>query len=134
MLPLHVFQHLYPNWISPDGLPSGLDHVSTRLTAYNGSHIPLYSALHGPIIWRTGGPGTQPHKVNSYWYIADIPRSCHPRSSIMQKASSCQDKFCHYSYPTMIQKLQALHLLPQQHQSSLLQHLQQPIKSDSLMP
>ena len=51
MLPLCVFQHLYPNWISPGGLPSGLDHVSTRLTAYNGSHIPLYSALHGPIIW-----------------------------------------------------------------------------------
>ena len=48
MLPLHVFQHLYPNQISPAGLPSGLDHVSTRLTAYNRSHIPLYGALCGP--------------------------------------------------------------------------------------
>ena len=73
MLPLCVFQHLYPNWISPAGLSTGLDHVSTRLTAYNGCHIPLYGALHGPIIWWPGGPGTQPHKVNSYWYVADTP-------------------------------------------------------------
>ena len=71
VLPLHVFQHLYPNWISPAGLPTGLDHGSTRLTAYNRSHIPLYGALCGPIIWKPGSPGTQPHKVNSY--ITDTP-------------------------------------------------------------
>ena len=35
----------------PAGQPTGLDHVSTRLTTYNGSHIPLYGALCGPIIW-----------------------------------------------------------------------------------
>ena len=57
VLLLHSFQCLYPNWISPDGLSTGLDHVSTRLTAYNGSHIPLYGALHGHIIWWPGGPG-----------------------------------------------------------------------------
>ena len=51
VLPLHVFQHLYPTQISPTGLPTGLDHVSTRLTAYNGSHILLYGTLHSPIIW-----------------------------------------------------------------------------------
>ena len=45
VLPLHVFRHLYPDQISPAGLPTGLDHVNTRLTAYNGSHIPLYGAL-----------------------------------------------------------------------------------------
>ena len=73
VLTLHVFQHLYPNWISPDGLPPGLDQVSTRLTAYNRSHVPLYGALCGPIIWQPGGPGTWPHKVNSYWYVADTP-------------------------------------------------------------
>ena len=39
VLPLHVFKHLYPNWISPAGLPTGLDHISTRLTTYNGSHL-----------------------------------------------------------------------------------------------
>ena len=49
LLPCHVFQHLYPDHISPTGLPTGLDHVSTRLTTYNGYHIPLYGALHGPI-------------------------------------------------------------------------------------
>ena len=71
MLPLHVFQCLYPNWISPDGLPTGL--VSTRLTVYNGSHILLYGTLCGPIIWWSGGPGAWLHKVNSYWYVADTP-------------------------------------------------------------
>ena len=45
VLPLHVFRCLYPDQISPAGLPTGLDHVNTRLTAYNGSHIPLYGAL-----------------------------------------------------------------------------------------
>ena len=57
MLPLHVFQHLHLDQISPAGLPTGLDHISTRLTIYNGSHIPLYGALCGPIVWRPGGPG-----------------------------------------------------------------------------
>ena len=73
MLPLCVFRHLYPDQISPAGLPTGLDHICTRLTAYNGSHIPLYGALHGPITWQPDHPGTQPQKVNSYWYVADTP-------------------------------------------------------------
>ena len=33
--PLCVFQCLYPDQISPAALPTGLDHISTRLTAYN---------------------------------------------------------------------------------------------------
>ena len=57
VLPLCVFQHLYPNWISQDGLPTGLDHGSTRLTAYNRSYIPLYGTLCGLISWCSGGPG-----------------------------------------------------------------------------
>ena len=73
VLPLYVFQCLYPDQISPAGLPIGLDHVSTRLIAYNGSHIPLYGALCGPITWQPDYPGTQPHRVNSYWYVADTP-------------------------------------------------------------
>ena len=73
MLPLHVFRCLYPDQISPAGLPTGLDHISTRLTAYNGSHIPLYGALCGPITWQPDCPGSQPQRVNSYWYIADTP-------------------------------------------------------------
>ena len=73
VLPLHVFRHLYPNLISPAGLPTGLDHVSTRLTAYNISYIPLYGTLHGPIIWWPCGPCTWPCKVNSYWYVTDTP-------------------------------------------------------------
>ena len=58
MLPLHVFQHLYPDQISPAGLPTGLDHVSIRLTTYNGSHIPLYGVLCGPIIWQPDHPAS----------------------------------------------------------------------------
>ena len=58
ILPLCVFKCLNPNQISPAGLPTSLDHITTRLTAYNGSHIPLYSALHGPITWWPGSPGT----------------------------------------------------------------------------
>ena len=73
VLPLSVFQHLYPNQISPDGLPTSLDHVSTRLTAYNRSHIPLYGTLHGPITWWPGCPSAQPHRVNLYWYVTDTP-------------------------------------------------------------
>ena len=57
----------------PTGLPTGLDHISTRLTAYNRSHIPLYGALHGPINWQPDCPGAQPNRVNSCWYIADTP-------------------------------------------------------------
>ena len=73
MLPLCVFQCHYPDQISPAGLPTGLDQVSTRLTAYNGSNIPLYGALRGPITWQPDHPGSQPHRVNSYWYVADTP-------------------------------------------------------------
>ena len=73
VLPLHVFWHLYPDQISPAGLPTGLDHISTRLTTYNGCHIPLYGALCGPITWQSDCPGARPHRVKSYWYIADTP-------------------------------------------------------------
>ena len=81
VVPLHVFQRLYPDQISPAGLPTGLDHVNTRLTAYNGSHIPLYDALQGPITWQPDHPGACPHRVKSYWYVADT-RSCHPGSTL----------------------------------------------------
>ena len=73
MLPLHVFWCLHPDQISPAGLPTSLDCISTRLTIYNGSHIPLYGTLHGPIIWQPGSPGVWPCKINSYWYVADTP-------------------------------------------------------------
>ena len=73
VLPLCVFQCLYPDQISPAGLPTGLDHISTRLTAYNRSHIPLYGALHGPITWQPDHSGSCPHRVKSYWYVADTP-------------------------------------------------------------
>ena len=73
VLPLHVFWCLHLDWISPAGLPTGLDHINIRLTTYNRSHIPLYGTLHGPIIWHPGGHSVQPCKINSYWYVADTP-------------------------------------------------------------
>ena len=57
VLPLCVFRCLHPDQISPAGLPTGLDHINTKVTAYNRSHIPLYDALCGPIVWWPGGTG-----------------------------------------------------------------------------
>ena len=100
VLPLCVFKHLYPNWISQAGLPTGLDHINTRLTAYNGSHIPLYGALHGSITWQPGHPGTQPHMVDSYWYVADTPSPAILGLPSCKKLAVIKDELCHHSCPT----------------------------------
>ena len=71
--PFHLFQQLHLKQTSPNGLPIGLDPVQTKLTAYNGSTIPLYGILHGPILWQPNTPGAQPHMIHSYWYVADTP-------------------------------------------------------------
>ena len=73
ILPLHLFQQLHPKQTSPDGLPIGLDPVGTKLTAYNGSLIPLYGILCSPILWQGNTPGPQPHMIHSYCYITDTP-------------------------------------------------------------
>ena len=73
ILPLHLFQQLHLKQTSPDGLPIGLDPVQTKLTAYNGSPIPLYGVLRGPILWQPSTPGAQPCVIHSYWYITDTP-------------------------------------------------------------
>ena len=73
ILPLCLFQQLHPKQTSPDGLPIGLDPVQTKLTTYNGSPIPLYGILRGPILWPPNTPGAQPCMIHSYWYIADTP-------------------------------------------------------------
>ena len=73
ILPLCLFQQLYPKQTSPDGLPIGLDPIQTKLTAYNGSLIPLYEILCGLILWQPNTPGAQPCMIHSYLYIADTP-------------------------------------------------------------
>ena len=75
ILPLHLFQQLHLKQTSPDGLPIGLDPTQTKLTAYNGSPIPLYKILCGPILWQPNTPGAIPCMIHSYWYIADTPGS-----------------------------------------------------------
>ena len=69
VLPLHLFRQLYPNCIDKTGYPTGLNESNTRLTAYNGTQIPLFGLLHGPIIWQPGSPSAQPHHINSCWYV-----------------------------------------------------------------
>ena len=130
VLPLRVFRCLYPDQISPAGLPTGLDHINTRLTAYNGSHIPLYGALRGPTTWQPDCPGACPHRVKSYWYIADtlVPQSwIYPQVRNLQlwrwTVPSPSDN------PALI-----LHLFPLQWpQTSLLKPLKQPSPSGPLM-
>ena len=60
ILPLHLFRHLYPNCIDKTGQPTGLNASNTRLTAYNGTQVPLFGSLYGPIIWQPGSPSAQP--------------------------------------------------------------------------
>ena len=69
ILPLHLFQQLHPKQTSPDGL----DPIQTKLTTQNGSPIPLYRMLPGPILWQPDTSGAQPCMIHSYWYIADTP-------------------------------------------------------------
>ena len=73
ILPLHLLQQLHPKQTSPDDLPIGLDPIQTKLTTYNGSLIPLYGILCGPIFWQPNTPGAQPCMIHSYWYIAHTP-------------------------------------------------------------
>ena len=126
---LSVFRHLYPDQISPTGLPTGFNHISTRLTAYNGSHIPLYGTLHGPITWQPDCPDSRPHRVKSYWYVADTPGPAIlglPSSeelAVVKMNCAITDNLAHI-----------LHMLPlQQPQPSLLQSLKQPSPSGLLM-
>ena len=62
ILPPCLFQQLHLKQTSPDGLPIDLDPVQTKLTTYNGSPIPLYGILCGPILWQPNTPG-----ANNAW-------------------------------------------------------------------
>ena len=121
MLLLHVFWHLYPDQISPAGLPTGLNHISTRLTTYNGSHIPLYGALHRPITWQPDCPGSQPHRVNSYWYVADTPGPAILALPSSEKLAVMKMNLCHHGRVT-------------QHTSCTCFHLQQPTTRPATAP
>ena len=70
-----------PSWLAHWPGP----HQHQAHSILNGSHIPLYGALHGPITWQAGCPGAQPHRVNSYWYVMRHTQSCHARSPLMHE-------------------------------------------------
>ena len=82
MLHLCVFKCLYPNWISPDGLPSGLDHVNTRLMVYNGSHIPLYVHSMAPSLGSQVALVLDPTRY-THTCMSQTPWPCHHRSPII---------------------------------------------------
>ena len=63
VLPLHLFRHLYPDHINKTDHPTGLNVTNARLTAYNGTQIPLFGSL----------LRAQPCQINSCWYVADTP-------------------------------------------------------------
>ena len=73
VLPLHLFRHLYPTCNDKTGHPTGLNMSNTRLTVYNGTWIPLFGSLDGPIIWQPESPSKQPCQINSCCYEADTP-------------------------------------------------------------
>ena len=62
VMPLKVFERLYPNQINMKGKPTGLEPSSTCPTAYNGTPIPQYGALRCPLIWRPGN-GVRPRWI-----------------------------------------------------------------------
>ena len=84
VLPLHVFSPSLPKLDQPRcpaHWPGSCLHEANCI-----QWIP-YTPIWGtscPIIWWPGGPGAQPHKVNSYWHVADTP------SPAIQGLPSCK--------------------------------------------
>ena len=99
VLPLHLFRHLYPDGIDKTGHPNGLNVSNTRLTAYNGTLIPLFGSLHGPIIWQPGYPRctTPPDKLQLV--CGRHPWSSHTGVPIMWEIGSCQSELCCEGHP-----------------------------------
>ena len=70
VIPLHVFQNLFPSQLDTDGKPTGLHPTITQLTDYNGSAILQPGAHDTTIEWRPSSNGP-PRCVHTQWYIAD---------------------------------------------------------------
>ena len=98
VMPLHVFQKLFPSPLDANGKPTGLCPTVTQLTTYNGSAIPELGAHDTVIKWRPRPHGPPMH-VHTWWYIADTSRPAIlglPSSSklgIMQM--NCTVQFAH---------------------------------------
>ena len=61
IMPLCVFQKLFPSQLDTDGKPTGLHPTVTQLTAYNGSAIPQLGAHDTAIEWRPSSSGPPRH-------------------------------------------------------------------------
>ena len=101
VLRLHVFQCLYPDHISPAGLPTGLDHVSMLMTHH------LQWIPYTPI-WCT--PWAHHLTARLPWHSTlqgklvlvhcKYPWSCHPASTLKWETGSHEDELCHHSHAT----------------------------------
>ena len=71
MIPLRVFERLYPKQMNLNGKPTEWETSTIQLTAYNGMQIPQYGALRYPLIWR---PGKEAKLIciKTKWYSADM--------------------------------------------------------------
>ena len=70
VIPLHVFQKLFPSQLNTNGKLTGLCPTVTQLTAYNGSAIPQLGSHDTAIKWRPSSSGPPSH-IHTQWYIAD---------------------------------------------------------------
>ena len=83
VMPLHVFQKLFPSQLDANSKPTGLCPTVTQLTAYNGSAIPQLGAHDTAIKWRpsSSGPPRCPHPMVHSRHV----RTCYIRPPIILK-------------------------------------------------
>ena len=74
VMPLSIYEQLYPRKINYKGEPIGLETSTTHLTAYNRTPILQYGTLRCLLTWRPGN-GEKPRRIQSKWYVTDTPGS-----------------------------------------------------------
>ena len=72
VMPLQVFQRLFPKQMNLNGEPTVLETSTIKLTAYNGTWILQYGVLRCLLVWRPGN-GVKPRCIQTKWYVADLP-------------------------------------------------------------
>ena len=96
---LSVFRHLYPDQISPTGLPTGFNHISTRLHCLQ--WIPYTPIWYTP--WAHHLAARLPWLLTPQGKIILVccrhPWSCHPWSTLKWRAGSCENELCHHRQP-----------------------------------
>ncbi len=69
ILPVRMFEVMYPDKLDSDGKPTSLLQTKTKLTAYDGGSVKCHGALHVRTEWDPlRGP---PKYTQAVWYVAD---------------------------------------------------------------